>query len=256
MSTENSRPVATGAAEEKTPAEALSDVIVGESADVEAVCEAFDAAHAVKFLDQVFGDVNSGRLGLSHSTPSGGMRSEDFQWLRFGVARAQEWDQARPAGIYFRATLLPPEGVKSGRGGEADAHALAFLWADLDYGTVGHKPPPSGLPLPPDEEAARKVIAGLPKPFLIIHSGGGLYPIWRYKRPIYLDQTKRAEAKARSQRWQNLIKANAERLGWHYGSGVGDLARVLRLPGSVNRKVAGHERLCRVIEVSGEVIPW
>jgi putative DNA primase/helicase len=50
-----------------------------------------------------------------------------------------------------------------------------------------------------------------------------------------------------------MIKANAERLGWHYGSGVGDLARVLRLPGTVNRK-DGLERPCRVIEHSGEVL--
>ena len=39
--TENSRPVATGAAEEKTPDKALSDVIVAEAADVGALCEAF-----------------------------------------------------------------------------------------------------------------------------------------------------------------------------------------------------------------------
>jgi hypothetical protein len=216
----------------------------------------FDSTRTVEFLDQVFGDVNSGRLGLSYLTPSG-MRSEHFQWLRSGVARAHEWDKAsRPAGIYFRATMLPPEGVRSGRGGEADAHALAFFWADVDYGIVGHKPGLGSLPLPPDEEAARKVIAALPiPPSLIIHSGGGLYPIWKYRRPIYLDQTKRAEAKDRSQRWQNVIKAAAARNGWRYDTGVRDLARLLRLPGSVNRKVAGHERPCRVIETSGEVLP-
>jgi hypothetical protein len=151
--------------------------------------------------------------------------------------------------------MLPPEGIKSGRGAEADSHALAFLWGDVDYGAVGHKPPPGGLPLPPDEEAAHKIITKLPTPSLIINSGGGLYPIWKYRQPIYLTEAKRAEAKTRSQRWQNLIAAKAAKLGWHYGSGVGDLARVLRLPGSVNRKVPEFERPCRVVAVSGEVLP-
>jgi hypothetical protein len=138
---------------------------------------AFDAAHAVHFLDAVFGDVNSGRLGLSVMKPNGRWgQSQHFQWLRFAAAWADQQDQAKPAAIYFRATMLPPEGIKSGRGGEADSHALAFLWGDVDYGTVGHKPPPGGLPLPPDEEAARKVITRLPTPSLIINSGGGLYP--------------------------------------------------------------------------------
>jgi hypothetical protein len=215
---------------------------------------AFDAAHAVEFLDEVFGDVNSGRIGISHLTPHGGMRSEHFQWFRSAAAKAQEWDSLRPPGIYFRATMLPPQGIKEGRGSAGDAHALAFLWADLDYGTVGHKPPP-GFVLPPDEEAARKIIADLPTPTLIVHSGGGLYPIWRFKHPVLITDANRAEVKTRSQDWQNLIKVSAERLGWHYGSGVGDLARVLRLPGSVNRK-DGLERPCRVIEHSGEVLTW
>lgn len=52
-----------------------------------------------------------------------------------------------------------------------------------------------------------------------------------------------------------MIKAASGRLGWHYGSGVGDLARVLRLPGSVNRKEA-LERPCRVTGVSGQVLTW
>jgi putative DNA primase/helicase len=155
----------------------------------------------------------------------------------------------------FRVTALPVDGMEGKRGTSDDSHALAFLWADVDYGTVGHKPPPNGLPLPPDEEAARKIIAKLPTPSLIVHSGGGLYPIWMYKQPIYLTEAKRAEAKTRSQRWQNLIAAKAAELGWHYGSGVGDLARVLRLPGSVNRKVPELPRSCRVIAVSGEVLP-
>jgi hypothetical protein len=214
----------------------------------------FDATHAVYFLNALFGDVNSGRFSISHPTQQGPWRSEHFQWLRFAAARAAEWDELRPTGIYFRTTMLPPNFNKPGRGAADDAHALAFLWADLDYGTVGHKPPP-GETLPPDAEAARNIIAELPTPFLIINSGGGLYPIWKFERPIYTTDANRAEVKARSQQWQNLIAAKAAKLGWHYGSGVGDLARVLRLPGSINRK-EGLERPCRVTGVSGEVLTW
>jgi hypothetical protein len=215
----------------------------------------FDAAHAVYFLDAVFGNINSGRFSISHPTRQGRWRSEHFPWLRFAVARAVEWDKQRPTGIYFRTTMLPPDYDKTGRGGADDAHALAFLWADLDYGSVGHKPPRDGLPLPPDEEAARQIIADLPTPTLLVHSGGGLYPMWQFDRPGFITEENFAEVKARSEQWQKIIQAKAERLGWAYGSGVGDLARILRLPGSTNRK-AGLERPCRVIERTGEVFPW
>jgi hypothetical protein len=85
----------------------------------------FDAAHAVYFLDAVFNEVNSGRLGLSVMKSDGQWgHSRHFQWLRFAAAWADQQDQSRPAAIYFRATVLPPEGIKSGRGGGADSHAL------------------------------------------------------------------------------------------------------------------------------------
>jgi hypothetical protein len=216
----------------------------------------FDTAHAIEFLDQVFGDVNSGLISISHLTPDGGMRSKHHQWLRSAAAQASEWDTKRPAGIYFRVTMLPPEGVIKGRGGADDAHALAFWWADVDYGTVGQKPDPNGLPLPPDEDAALELIADLPTPSLLVHSGGGFYPIWRFEHPVLITDDNRAEVKARSQRWQDMIHTKAERRGWHYGSGVGDLARVLRLPGSINRKVPGQERPCQVVQQTSEVFPW
>jgi hypothetical protein len=122
----------------------------------------FDTAEAVRFLDQIYGDVSSGLLSISYITPAGRVASKSFQWIRSAVAKAAEWDARRPQGIYFRCTALPLEGVKGGRGGADDAHCLPFLWADLDYGSIGHKAPKNGLPLPPTEEAAREIISGLP----------------------------------------------------------------------------------------------
>ena len=215
----------------------------------------FDTAEAISFLDQIFGDVSSGLIIITAITHTGRTRSESFQWIRSAAARAAEWDEGLPQGIYFRCTMLPPQGVKGGRGTERDSHALSFFWADLDYGFVGHKPPQGGLPLPPDEEAARKIIADMPTPTLMIHSGGGLYPIWQFEHPVYITDDNRAEVKTRSENWQKIIAIRAAELGWYYGSGVGDLARILRLPGSVNRK-AGLERPCMVIEQTGEVFSW
>jgi putative DNA primase/helicase len=229
-----------------------ADLILEQTADIAG--RTFDAAHTINALDLLFGDCHSGLFSISYLS-SGGMRSEAFQWLRFAAAQAAHWDtQYQPQGIYMRCTMLPPEGVTGGRGGADHAHMMPFLWADLDYGTVGHKAPPNGLPLPPDEDAARKVLVALPTPSVLIHSGGGLYPIWMFERPVLVTDENREEVKARSQQWQQMIQATSEDLGWHYGSGVGDLARVLRLPGSINRK-AGLERPCQIIEVTGEVYP-
>src|SRR3954464_1253246 len=102
----------------------------------------FDTTSAVRFFDLVFGHMLTGQIGVTRITRGQSAISDSFVFGRYAVERAAEWDRNyRPDGIYFRATLLPPEGVMRGRGGEEHTHCLAFLWADLDYGTVGHKPP-------------------------------------------------------------------------------------------------------------------
>jgi len=126
---------------------------------------------------------------------------------------------------------------------------LNFLWADLDYDTVGHKKPAGPYPLPATEADARNLIDGMPQPTLMVHSGGGLYPFWILDKPILITDDNRGDIEKLSDRWQNTISRRAEKLQVHYGN-VGDLPRVLRLPGSINRK-AGIERPCRVIEYSG-----
>ncbi|MBT2207022.1 AAA family ATPase [Actinomadura sp. NEAU-AAG7] len=117
------------------------------------------------------------------------------------------------------------------------------LWADIDIEGPGHK---TTEPLPPDEEAARKVVeaASLPEPTRWIHSGGGMYPWWLLAEPHLLGDDL-AQVEEMSRRWQVALEHGAKRLGYHYGN-VGDLARVLRIPGTVNRK-AGLSRPCLLL---------
>jgi hypothetical protein len=147
-------------------------------------------------------------------------------------------------GIYLRITTVTTAAAPGRRGGAADSAALPALWADLDLAGPGH----AEHDLPPDEQAGRTVIAatGLPEPTLWIHSGGGLYPIWLLTQPWILTPDDLPAAKALAADWQRIIEHAAAAHGWRYGRGVGDLARVLRIPGTVNRK-ADQQRPCRII---------
>lgn len=146
-------------------------------------------------------------------------------------------------GLYWRVTTMSQQPPAGKRGGAADACALVCLWADLDYGTAGHKPQPGGLPLPPTADAAMALVDGLPEPTAWIHSGGGWYPIWQLAEPVLVTDENRHRVKALSEGWQHAIGRAAAARGWHYDVGVGDLARVLRLPGSTNWKT-GEPRPC------------
>lgn len=201
-----------------------------------------DREHAERFLTDVF----AGQLGLIQICSTGNWAGEFFPTSPLGIRRAVDYaaklDARRPAGIYFRATTVKAVPAAGKRGSAADTRAVPTLWGDLDYGTDGHK----GTTLPPTADAARMLPlwAGLPAPSLLVHSGGGYYPLY------LTDQLTADNAEAASVNLQQLFLAASVKNGWNYGTGVSDLARVLRLPGSLNRKI-DTERPCRVVGGTG-----
>lgn len=214
---------------------------------------ALDLDHARHWLERAYADT-PGRLSIVHMDAGGTFRGTggDVPDIDAALQRIQRLDQAGARGIYLRTTTLTRQLQPHERGAATDSHALPGLWADVDYGTEGHKPG-RGLPLPADEDAARAIVttSGLPAPSLWIHSGGGLYPWWLLDEPLTLDvETTREQAALLSKTWQATLKRSADHLGVDYGEGVGDLARVLRIPGTVNRKTDSH-RPCLIVEDTG-----
>ena len=163
-----------------------------------------------------------------------------------GLAQATDYavslDKRQPKGIYTQVTTLREDPAK-GRGGEDLAHAITHLWADGDFGTIGHKPGLDDLPAPPDEDGVAKVVteSGLPEPSGWVHSGGGYNPVWLLTQTIIITDDQRARLKALTMTWQAILAAQAYRLGWSWDTEVGNLDRLMKLPGSVNRK-EGLER--------------
>lgn len=203
--------------------------------------------------------------GYLHVASSGNWAGQFFN-LKDGFSHAIQYVQrlgkTNTTGIFARITTLtaPPEEGK--RGGANLSHSLPALWADLDIAGPGHKHTPclGGLdcghdprhtsrvrPLPPTQDAAMSIVddSGLPAPTLWIHSGGGLYPIWLID-PVHEIGEDLGELDRLSMGWQHVIAAAAERAGYHYGTGIGDLARVLRVPGTWNRKTE-DARECRIL---------
>jgi hypothetical protein len=153
-------------------------------------------------------------------------------------------DRRRPTGIYAQVTTLREHPAEGQRGGEDLAHALTHLWADGDFGTIGHKPGPDDLPAPPDMDAVAKVVAesGLPAPSGWTLSGGGYNPVWMLAdRRVIGDDEDRARVKDITTGWQAILAAQAYVLGWSWDSEVGNLDRLMKLPGTINRK-EGLER--------------
>jgi putative DNA primase/helicase len=170
--------------------------------------------------------------------------------LAAATLRASFCDRRGDKGIYARVTTLRTAVTADGRrGSDEDSLSLPGLWADMDVVGPGHK---TTKPLPVTLDDCKKIVteAGLPDPTLWVSSGGGFYPWWLFDEPWTLDSSGIKWAQEISRVWQDAIAESAKELGFHYGP-VPDLSRVLRIPGTVNRKVDGDPKLCQVIEHEG-----
>jgi hypothetical protein len=157
------------------------------------------------------------------------------------LERAMKWHE-QMGGIYIsmglRTTKFDPK-----RGDEYDMTGLVAFFCEVDvYGPGWHKGHDN---LPLTIEAAEDLIrAAFPNhpPSMIVGSGGGIYIYWLLEDPwIFADEEERAQAMAILDGIFFTLSAVAHAQGLHVDN-VADLARVLRVPGSVNFKIKDSPR--------------
>jgi replicative DNA helicase len=139
------------------------------------------------------------------------------------------------ANIYFGVN--PTEGparTHAGRGTEAAVTRLAALWCELDVkpggcATIG---------------VVHQIIDNLSailgaRPSVIVNSGHGVHAYWAIDDGAIGEQFTVGRARALVRRWGRLVAVVADKHHAH-ADNVFDLARMLRVPGTLNNKSAGN----------------
>lgn len=131
------------------------------------------------------------------------------------------------ANLYYGVGLQRE--ISKGRGTADGVLAIPGLWADVDCAeAAGSKKAKKKYP---PLEVATKVLAELPvQPSVIVESGGGLHVYWLFHE--LLPATAGAAVLVRG--WQAVLARALERAGGYALDATHDLARVLRVPGSMN----------------------
>jgi putative DNA primase/helicase len=134
------------------------------------------------------------------------------------------------------------------RGEGKDVSAIPGAWADVDVRGPAHKKDA----LPESFEAAEALLRDGPAaPSLIVHSGHGLQAYWLFDEPwVFANEDERRAAQALLRRVEDDLKRRAKARGWSLDT-TSDLARVLRVPGTVNRKPNCDPAVVRVILRNG-----
>lgn len=194
-----------------------------------------------EFLDLWFREVPAGAYGYSYQMPGGRFSNDAVESLETLATRIGELDARGAQGIWFRCTTLK-EVPMSGRGTAADTLAVPGVWADIDVAGPGHKH--NGLPATQEEAFEVLTRSGLPTPTAVLRTGGGLSAWWKFLEPL-LDLD---EAAAVSRHVHALLSAGSPGIKI---DNVSDLARVMRAPGTTNRK-PGVNVLCEVHSLGGQ----
>lgn len=113
------------------------------------------------------------------------------------------------------------------RGGGAGCAQITALWVDIDVESSVH----AAGGLPPTIAAAHEILDDFPlPPTAVVNSGHGLQAWWMLTEPLHA-----ADATSILADWGTTWAELGRRRGWHIDN-VFDVARVMRLPGTYNRK--------------------
>ena len=227
-------PVITDAVPEAAPEPETVEASQVEEPATAAAPDLADLQGPAGFLALLYPDgAFDGWLTFFTKTPDGKTATAAFP--RSKLAEAHKWAlaQAKTANVWHGVGLRKAKPAKNKRGDAKDVIAIPGMWLDLDVRGPGH----AEKNLPASFEDALDFIKNLPlKPTLVVFTGGGWQPYWLFPEPMRLStEADWNRAKAVSERWQRFIIAIGRDRGWKLDN-TSDLPRVLRLPGTFNRK--------------------
>jgi hypothetical protein len=205
------------------------------------------AASRLDFLEVLFGGAEVGQIVLWR------LSDKQSHWLP--LDRLGEADTITTTRDVYLTVALHDQDLALQLAGETDpsrvrgsigsAVAIPGLWADVDVYSPAHK----RRDLPPTFADARALVGAFPlKPTVIVHSGFGLQAWWLFKEPwTFQGPEDRARAQQLARRFGATLQTYARERGWSIDD-TADLARVLRLPGTLNCKLP--------TAVPVEIIEW
>lgn len=208
---------------------------------------------ALKFFDELFSAAIGDGTKMTVWTHKNG-EAGPVMYFESTESAAEYADSVKDANVYFGLGLTKAILSEKKRPSSALVCGIPGFWIDIDIACHGaHKA--GNLPAS-QQDAEELILATLPRhmpPTILAHSGHGLHAYWLFKEPwMFETDDERSLAAHMLQRFVLSFKFHAAMRGWKLDS-VFDLARVLRVPGSINHKVPGMPMTCRVISIKPDL---
>ncbi|MBN2377036.1 MAG: hypothetical protein JXD22_11585 [Sedimentisphaerales bacterium] len=183
-----------------------------------------NSAQANAFLDTLFRGVSADEFYVNLWT----LPDKKSLWVR---PRSEFPEFPEGKDVYFTPGLTRQADSSNHRVRASTVDAITCIWADVDYGTEHKKN------VPPDEATAGELVRKAKlHPSIVIHTGHGWHCYWLLNEPwIFASDTDRQAAANLIKNWQGHLRSIFKAAGYELDA-THDLARVLRVPGTMNYK--------------------
>lgn len=194
-----------------------------------------------EFLNEIYKGCDAGFITLTV------LPSRNTKWFKVSeiekVAKTAE-DIGKKTNVFFGVGLRNKI-LKNGlRGSEKDILCIGALYADIDVKGDAH----AEKSLPETTSEAASFLNNLDiKPSIIVNSGNGIHGYWLLKEPFNIETNQdKSYIVSIFKGFGRYINLEAKKRGWRIDN-VYDLARILRVPGTINHKLKDGA-MCEVIE--------
>jgi hypothetical protein len=179
------------------------------------------------------------------------LRAEDSDAIASAAVELAERQPDEIAHIYLGTCLVDETTVTAmgrdawaQRATNATAAGIMAVCVDIDIAGPEH----ASKPYPPDLAAAESIYRAVAAPpSIVVHSGNGIHVWWVLSEPWLVrdaadPDAERATMARFAQDWSSTLRYHADRLGHWKIDSTFDLARVMRLPGTLNVRPSGITR--------------
>lgn len=194
-----------------------------------------------EFFNEIYKNCDTGFITLT-SLPS--RSTKWFKVSEIEKMSAVSENLGQKTNVFFGVGLRNKV-LKNGlRGSEKDISCMGAFYADIDVKGDAH----AQKSLPETIDEAVHFLNNLKiKPSIIVRSGNGVHSYWLFDKPFKISNADDREFIAGLfKNFGKYINLEAKKRGWKLDN-VYDLARILRVPGSINHKLKNGVK-CEVIE--------
>ena len=197
--------------------------------------------NAREFLTELYRGVQKDKVTYLFTCPDHATYPYTIAETEKMLERAMALSPSRD--VYFGLHLMDETPPRGGRASRDRIRCISFLHGEYDVKGPAHKEEK----LPETLDELLHFLHGLEcPPSILVHSGNGVHAYWLLEEPVEVNDENRAWIQQVMKGYEKHIHSLGREHGWNFDP-VADLARVLRIPGTMNHK-SNPPKQAQVIE--------